>query len=1246
MRKKLTTYLTVFLMFFYQVGPVYAALLPSLMIQDELDANPQFERSTSYDYQYQAAPYIESSAPMATTLESFYKRLESSLPSALGDVTYVPISVGDINIIIPTYKRYKYVGTPLVQSRYVRTQVNRLLGRNLINAEHHATESAQLDYLYNNAFEFASLLSDLFYGRNIGTLQSVPNDMIWPEERTINGEQVVVPILYLSEETIKNRKVTNHTAEVYGDVSLNSLTIDGVTIKFGRDSFIELADSLLNNQGTILGEGDLEIVAGGSVTNLSGIIQSENNLSILAANITNQTVVHRYDLNQEQGTRYGEISTFDAVKGELIIRSYGDIIFKGGQAYAGANLTLAADGNISLVNVELHNGSQTRFGSGTQDQSTISFLQSGLTASETIQLIANGQIVIKSAQIVSDNGHIELLAGMGITIEDELQIYQSKAKGKFGKRKVTESVYQTVAIRALLDAGKGIKLHSEFGDITLKATDITSVEGTQITASNGGVNLLMTTETDHYSYSSVKKGLFTTTTKSEGHNKENGVPNTIVGGFSVEALSGVRIEYEGDADLSLEEQIGVISQFEGMEWMAIALADAQANPELYEWDEILLQHETWKESNTSLSPAFMAVVTIAVAIAAGPAGAQFAAYVGSQGVVAAAIAAGTTALISQASVALANGAVNGDVAGAMEDFASDDTLKSLAVSMVTAGAIKALDTAVFGLDSAGIQEVVDNVAAGASPEQIQAAVQSAQDLAVQSALGQSLASQAGQAVLHSAVNSGVSTIINGGSLEDFGEGFGNNLANSLVSQLGEELAGDIGDAYSSTDINKLSQYLAHAALGCGLGVAKGAISGSDSDEFEGNCSSGAGGAVVGELTGEIFLSLSEVDIYSPEFEDIADTGANYAEVLAALAVAIAGGDPNIAAFTGRNSAENNALSMIEKIRAAIGAVGCLSDENTASCLSDVGLGALADSVENDKNLVLGLKNGLEKQATDLLNLPSDIKKLAIMLVSGDIVGLLGVLKDGLVSIPVEVIEVVEAAIALKLTADTPEDYLKVGDKMSIVLTTIMSAGAGKVAYNVIKKSKLDTTQNSKSDTNDADTNDADTNDADLESEFDEIFDENNAAPTLTGPGSAAHKTQRWQDYQDRNGQWSYDRWSKTYDGNMVRAKKAHAIADEYHQKLGWGEREKTVKNVGGTGQSRRLDIVDIPNRKGVEVKSGYTSRSEAVRSELERDKMLVESKWKIEWYFDGTASKPLLDALDDANIPWTFKDPSLIPNRG
>ena len=106
---------------------------------------------------------------------------------------------------------------------------------------------------------------------------------------------------------------------------------------------------------------------------------------------------------------------------------------------------------------------------------------------------------------------------------------------------------------------------------------------------------------------------------------------------------------------------------------------------------------------------------------------------------------------------------------------------------------------------------------------------------------------------------------------------------------------------------------------------------------------------------------------------------------------------------------------------------------------------------------------------------------------------------------------------------------------------------------------------------------------------------------------------------------------------ITKAKHANHRRDAYHKEIGWGETEQTVQvRVNGTVYTRRHDIADIQKQKAIEHKTGYQSLNRDVSWELDRDKQLVKDGWKIEWVFDGTASKPLVNALKEAGISVKF----------
>jgi hypothetical protein len=138
-------------------------------------------------------------------------------------------------------------------------------------------------------------------------------------------------------------------------------------------------------------------------------------------------------------------------------------------------------------------------------------------------------------------------------------------------------------------------------------------------------------------------------------------------------------------------------------------------------------------------------------------------------------------------------------------------------------------------------------------------------------------------------------------------------------------------------------------------------------------------------------------------------------------------------------------------------------------------------------------------------------------------------------------------------------------------------------------------------------------------------------PEPGAAGSLEHKAARWAEYQARTGEkgLTYEKWRNVYEANMQNARRANKATDAYHKTLGWGRREVTV-DVEGV--PRRLDIADEATLRGIEHKTGKQYLSEGNKWELARDEILVKLGWDITWVFEGTASKPLLAALEAAKI--------------
>ena len=242
-------------------------------------------------------------------------------------------------------------------------------------------------------------------------------------------------------------------------------------------------------------------------------------------------------------------------------------------------------------------------------------------------------------------------------------------------------------------------------------------------------------------------------------------------------------------------------------------------------------------------------------------------------------------LTNQAAVAFVNN--QGDLAATLEQLGSDASLQAVLSSMLTAG-LSAQFTEMTGLGA---------------------------DLPKDAPLTQRITQDIQQGILESTVEAGVTSAVYG---EDFGEAFVTSIRSKAAETLGEHIAQGIGKAVANGKMDTAGQMIAHAALGCAMG----SISSDD-------CASGATGAIIGETVGLLYAekidewlqdakngTLDKEEVFNL-LEKMKNDGIDIAKLASGFAVALGGGDVNLAAMTGGNAAENNALVTISVIIIAL-----------------------------------------------------------------------------------------------------------------------------------------------------------------------------------------------------------------------------------------------------------------------------------------------------------------------------------------
>jgi Possible hemagglutinin (DUF637) len=423
----------------------------------------------------------------------------------------------------------------------------------------------------------------------------------------------------------------------------------------------------------------------------------------------------------------------------------------------------------------------------------------------------------------------------------------------------------------------------------LQGTDIDApqIVFTQTDPSKAGVLILGTssnTQEASHTEKSESLGLYQES-KGQGSTVQTLNQTTLKGNVTFDA--GLKITAQVPKDVqttkggqALAAQVQTLQQTLGSNSTGLAYLNQLASNPNVQWDKVALANAHWSYDQAGLTPAGAALLSIAVAAYTGGLGAELlggtvatsasAATLAGSTAFATAVNAGFASLAAQASVAMVNN--GGDIGKTLNQLGSEQSIKGLLTSMVTAGALDKLGSAGMFNGQSGV--------GAAGPNSLSTAQTAA-------TFGDKLLKN----ITNNVAGAAIDSAINGKPLDE--KALTNALSNALITTGMASGAKSIGDGKDAGNLNVFTQAVAHATLGC--------LAGSASAGNGPGCSAGAVGGVVGELSANYAL------LNGASRED----AITFAKVVAAASGVIVGGGGdnvaavNIAATTGANAAANN-----------------------------------------------------------------------------------------------------------------------------------------------------------------------------------------------------------------------------------------------------------------------------------------------------------------------------------------------------
>ncbi|MGH8386397.1 MAG: filamentous hemagglutinin N-terminal domain-containing protein [Pseudomonas sp.] len=393
----------------------------------------------------------------------------------------------------------KRLGDGFFEQRLIQQAVVERTGQRFINGQ--TSDEAMFKYLMSNAIASKDALN-LSVGVTLTAQQvaALTHDIVWLEAHEVNGEKVLVPVLYLAQAD--NRLAPNGALIQGRDVTLiagQDLNNAG-TLRATNNLAASAVQDLTNN-GLIQAGNRLDLLAGNNIINTAGgvIAGRDVNLTALKGDVINERSVTRTDVTNKgynQQRDYLDSAARIEAANDLTISAGRDVLNEGSGITSGRDIDIQAGRDIHIASTE-----QQSADSGGRQQSSVTQFGSSIDAGRDITLSAGRDISIVASDLDAKH-NIGLAAQADVTIAsgaDESHSY-------YQYKKVTKQEDHVKQVASTLTAGGDVVV-SAGNDLALISSRITAGGEAYLVAGNN-IELLAAQDTDYSLYDKKKKGSF------------------------------------------------------------------------------------------------------------------------------------------------------------------------------------------------------------------------------------------------------------------------------------------------------------------------------------------------------------------------------------------------------------------------------------------------------------------------------------------------------------------------------------------------------------------------------------------------------------------------------------------------------------------------------------------------------------------------------------------------------------------
>ena len=365
----------------------------------------------------------------------------------------------------------------------------------------------QFRYLMDNALASKNELN-LAVGVSLTSAQvaALTHDIVWMEERVVDGQKVLVPVLYLAQAESRN--------------------VRGGSLIQGRDLELMAGNDLVN-VGTLRATNNLAADVKGSLYQ-GGLVEAKERLSLMATDSIRNALAGEIRGNQVSlttlkgdivndrtaiavGDGSGMLTLMDdganiSARGALSIKSGRDLI-NSSTISSGGDASLSATRDLNLLATRNESEHHESFNGGHRSTitTTVENLASSVKSGGNLSLNAGRDINV-IASTAEAKGNLSANAERDLTLAAAGDEHSIETRTKDGKKRIHEEDSHTVQKAAELRAGDNVITRSG-GDTTLVASKISAGNEAFVYAGND-LNLLAAQNRDYTLYDMKEKGGF------------------------------------------------------------------------------------------------------------------------------------------------------------------------------------------------------------------------------------------------------------------------------------------------------------------------------------------------------------------------------------------------------------------------------------------------------------------------------------------------------------------------------------------------------------------------------------------------------------------------------------------------------------------------------------------------------------------------------------------------------------------